>query len=91
MSATKYTAINAWSANARYLAAADIDVKLINPSKNAVEISYSTTMSTTAPTIGIDEADTVEPADAHAFTLKSGEYLWMASLGMLAAVAVLET
>lgn len=93
MSATTYTLTKGWSTTNRYLAAAQIDVLLINPVvKGGMNIVWTTTTSAGVPTLLPEHAANIKPEESQSMTLASGEYLWIAFEGdMLSTIATLET
>lgn len=92
MSATEYTLAGSWNATARYTAAADTDVLLVNPlSERDQIILFTTTTSDTAPAIAPQRAAFIRYGDApRSMKLLAGERLWIAAYGRSAGLAVLE-
>jgi hypothetical protein len=77
MPANPYTANTAWSASARYTAAADADILLSNASAQFT-VLWTLTTSDTAPSITPSQANALAPDQSFPMQLASGERLWMA-------------
>lgn len=89
MALTNYSLTPAASATNRYTAAADIDVRLSNPSEWHV-MAWTLTTSDVAPVAEPSNWNKIKPLEGQAMTLTMGERLWMACPSGRPLVAALE-
>jgi hypothetical protein len=80
MAATAYDPTTAWTAAARYTAAAETPVKISNPNVQTRRfVGWTITTSDTIPTIDPSYANPIAPgeSDSASPTLAIGERLWL--------------
>ena len=73
-----------WTVGNRFIAAADTDILLSNPSSDYVY--FALTLDDTAPAISANRANPLKPMSVQPMQLRLGERLWMAGESAFAVI-----